>query len=88
MSISSLDISEARRQLSHLDERLHDEQVIWITKHNKKAFAVVEMEYLEAILETLDILNDPESLKMLTQSLADIRAGRLHAHADVERELL
>lgn len=87
MNDSTLDISEARTQISKLDERLREEQLIWITKHNKRAFACVDMEFMEALLETLEILKDPSALKSLQESLADIRAGRLIDHEDIERDL-
>lgn len=88
MSNDTLDISEARKQFSQLPSRLREQRVIWVTKHNKKAFAVVDMELMEAVLETLEILEDPDALKLLQQSLADIRAGHLHDHEDIEREML
>ena len=84
----TLDISEVRRQFTHLDERLRKAHVIWVTRRNKRAFAVVDLELMEAVIETFEILNDPEALKMLQCSLADITAGRLHDHDDVKRELL
>jgi len=87
MVAPTLDISEARKQLNSLDERLKDERVIYITRHNKKAFAVVDVDYLSAVIETIEILNDPEALRMLQQSIKEIRAGRLHDHDDVEKEL-
>ncbi len=87
-NIATLDISEARKQFSKLDERLKAEQLIWVTRHNKKAFAVVDLELMEAVLETMEILQDPKALRMLQESLADVQAGRLHDHEDVERELL
>lgn len=88
METSTLDISEARRQFSRLDERLREERVIWITRHNKKAFAVVDTDLLQTVLETIEILSDPDALSMLQEGLRDIRAGRLHDHEDVKRELL
>jgi len=88
MSTNTLDISEARKQFSKLDERLKKEKLIWVTRHNKKAFAIVDMDLMEAVLETLDILQDPKALTMLQESLADIRAGRLLDHEDIEREVL
>ncbi len=83
----TLDISEARKQLNSIDERLKDEHVIFIARHNKKAFAVVDLEYLSAVMETIEILSDPEAMRMLEESIQDIRAGRLHDHDDVEKEL-
>jgi antitoxin YefM len=88
MSGSTLDITEARKQLNSIDERLKDDRIIFITRHNKQAFAVVDIEYLSAVLETVDILSDQEAMQMLQQSIADISAGRLHDHDDVEKELL
>ncbi len=88
MGTSTLDISEARKQFSQLDKRLREERVIWITRHNKKAFAVVDSDLLQTILETIEILSDPDAWKMLQEGLRDIRAGRLHDHEDVNKELL
>lgn len=88
MSTVTLDMSEARKQFSSLPERLKDEQVIWITRHNKRAFAVVDMELMEAVLETLEILRYPTTLRMLQESLDDIREGRLIDHKAIERDLL
>lgn len=85
---TTLDISEARKQFSKLDQRLKNEPLIWVTRHNKRAFAVVDMELMETVLETLEILEDPKALQALQTSLADIRAGRLRDHEEIERELL
>jgi PHD/YefM family antitoxin component YafN of YafNO toxin-antitoxin module len=87
MTTSTLDISEARKKLTQMDERLRRDRVIWVTRHNKRAFAMVDTELLEAVLETLEILSDPEACKMFQESLQDIRAGRLHDHEDVKSEL-
>lgn len=88
MSQGTLDITEAREQISRLAERLRNEQVIRITRRNRPVFAVVDLEYLEAILETIEILSDPESQRVFMESLEDIKRGRLHDHEDVKRELL
>ena len=88
MTAGSLDITEARRQFNKLDERLRDEHVIFITRHNQQAFAVVDIDYLSTVLETIEILSNPESYGMFLQSLEDIKAGRLHDHEDVKRELM
>jgi antitoxin YefM len=85
---ATLDISEARKQFSKLDKRLKEERLIWVTRHNKKAFAIVDMELMEAVLETLEILQDPNALRMLQESFADIHAGRLHEHEAIEKELM
>lgn len=88
MVSETLDISEARKQMASLADRLRQERVIRVTRHGKDAFALVDLEYWSAVMETLEILADPEALKMLQDSIADIRAGRLYDHEDVKRELL
>lgn len=88
MGTATLDISEARRQLNSLDERLEEEFVIYITRHNKKAFVMVNLDYFSGLGETLEILADPEAVQMLQSSFDDIRAGRLYDQDDVEKELL
>ena len=75
MEPSTLDISEARKQFSRLDERLREDRVIWITRHNKKAFAVVDTDLLQTVLETIEILSDPDAFQMFQEGLRDIRAG-------------
>ena len=87
MSEATLDISEARKQFNSLDKRLAKERVITVTRHNKAAFAVVDLEYLNAVLETLEIMTDPDSYRVFMKSLDDVRRGRLHDHDDVEQEL-
>ena len=88
MSDITIDISEARSQISRIDERLKREHVIRVTRHKKDAFAFVDVEYLEALQETVEVLSDPESMKLLAASIEDIRHGRVHDHEDVKRELL
>ena len=88
MTTATLDISEARKQFNRFDEMLREQQVIKVTRHGKEAFAVVDLEFLQTILETIEIMQDKESYDMLQRSLDDIREGRLHDHDDVKRELL
>ena len=87
MSSATLDISEARSTLSTMVDRLRENNVIWITRHNKKAFAIVNHELMEALLETLEILRDPAALQLLQESLNDIRSGQLVDHEDLKQEI-
>jgi len=86
MDAATLDISEARKQLHSFEKRLDSENLIYITRHGKKAFAVINLEYLQTVLETIDILSDPDALQMLQKSLDDIREGRVYDHDDVVEE--
>ena len=88
MAGAKLDISEARAQFSSLDKRLKDEHVIQILRHNKPAFAVIDIDYLESVLETLEILSDPDAMRQLEASLEDIREGRVVSIDEAMDELL
>lgn len=83
---ATLDISEARKQLNTLDERLKADRVICVTRHSKKAFAVIDLDYLSALMDTIEILADKDAMDMLSSSIDDVKAGRVHDHADVEKE--
>ena len=83
----TIDISEARKRFNTLDRDLKDRPVIYITRHNREAFAVVDIEYLETVMETMEVLGDPEAMQMLNESLRGIERGELIDQEDVEKEL-
>lgn len=87
MVAATIDITEARKEFNRLDERVGEERVIHVTRHGKPVFAVVDIEYLQAVLETIEIVSDPEAFRMFREGLEDIREGRVHSHEDVKREL-
>ena len=87
MIAETLDITEARRQFGSLPERLKEARIIWVTRHHKRAFALVDMYVMEALMETLDIFDDPGALRMLAESVEDIQAGRLIDHEKLRDEL-
>ncbi|MBM93097.1 MAG: hypothetical protein CMJ35_16035 [Phycisphaerae bacterium] len=85
---STMEMTEARNQFGKLQKRVQDERVIYVTKHGKKAFAVIDTEYLQIILETIEIVSDPESYRMFMESMEDIKNNRFIDHDDLKRELL
>lgn len=87
MATETLDISEARKRFNTLDRQLQDDPVIVITRHNKKAFAVINIDYLETLMETMEVLSDPEAVKMLEESMDAVKRGDLIDQKDVEEDL-
>lgn len=69
-----LTITETRRQLLELPEQLTDEPVI-ITKHGKPAMVAISYGQFESMMETLEILSDPEFAAQLRQSIAQAQRG-------------
>ncbi|MQA75684.1 MAG: type II toxin-antitoxin system prevent-host-death family antitoxin [Solirubrobacterales bacterium] len=80
--------TEARSTLSELlDEVNERHEHVVITRKGRPAGVVLSSEEYEAIAETLEILEDDDTLEALRDSEADVREGRLHPLADVRREL-
>ncbi len=83
---AQIDISEARQDFHKLDEKVSMERVLYVMRHQRKAFAIVDIEYMESMLETIDLLGDPDGAMLLEQGLEDLRAGRVVPHDTVEQE--
>jgi prevent-host-death family protein len=76
---------------AHLTELLDDvesrhEHVV-ITRKGRPAAVVVSTDEWEALEETLEILQDEDTLGALQESEEDVKAGRLFSLDEVRREL-
>lgn len=84
--MKTIPIAKGREIFNNLDVALREHKIIKITRHGRIVFAAVDLDYFEAITETIEILSDPEATKMLQRAIDDILAGRMHDHADVASE--
>jgi prevent-host-death family protein len=88
MSSEDLNITEARKRLTNLPEDLAETpRAIRITRKGEPVLAVLPWEFYESLLETLEIMGDPELMDSLRKGVEDIKAGRLHSVEDIEKEL-
>ena len=80
--------TEARARLTELldDIEARHEHVV-ITRKGRPAAVIVSTEEWEALEETLEILQDEETLGALRESEEDVKAGRLFSLDEVRREL-
>ena len=84
----TIPFTEARSKLSELLddlERRHEHVVI--TRNGRPAGVLIPAAELEAIEETLEVLQDDELLQALRESEEDVKAGRLSTLSEVRREL-
>jgi antitoxin YefM len=80
--------TEARSRLTELlDEVNKRHEHVVITRNGRPAGVVLSTEEYEALMETLEVLEDDEALEALRESEEDFRAGRLHSLDEVRREL-
>ena len=80
--------TDARAGLTELlnDVEARHEHVV-ITRNGRPAAVVISSEEWEAIEETLDVLQDEQTLDDLHQSAEDVKAGRLSSLDDIRHEL-
>jgi antitoxin YefM len=80
--------TEARARLTELlDEVNERHEHVVITRNGRPAGVVLSSAEYEALAETLEVLEDDETLEALRESEADVRAGRVYPLDEVRREL-
>ena len=80
--------TEARARLTELlDEVETRHEHVVITRNGRPSAVVLSTEEYEALEETLEILQDEETLEALRESEQDVRADRLFSLEEVRREL-
>ncbi|MBI3291505.1 MAG: type II toxin-antitoxin system Phd/YefM family antitoxin [Elusimicrobia bacterium] len=75
---------ELPRVISRIDARL-DRYVI--TKRGKPVVVMMSVEDYESLMETLDILADPQAMAGLRRGEEDIRKGRTRPWEDIKASL-
>ena len=87
--MTELTISEARKALLDLPEKLArtPERSVTITRRGQPVLAILPWEFYESIVETLDILGDPEMVRVLRESLEDLKRGSVVSNAEAKKRL-
>ena len=71
-----LPLGEVKSHLSELVGRVHDHhERVTVTVHGRPSAVLVAPEDLERLEETLEILRDPETMKRLASSDAELARG-------------
>lgn len=83
-----MSVSEAKDKLSQLVESVeatHDAVVI--TRHGRAAVALISVDDLDSLQETLRLLADPHHAEEVAEADADIAAGRTLSLDEVREQL-
>jgi prevent-host-death family protein len=88
-------ISEIREQIMRLPERFEeDPEAVTVTRHGKPVMTILPtesyralIEMVEALQETLEILQDDELMAAFRRGVKDMEEGRIKPLDDVLREL-
>ena len=84
-----LSIVEARNRLTQLPEFLEQEEAhsVTITRRGKPVLAVMSYDLFDSILETLEVMSDPELMAQLRQSIREADEGKLVEWETVKQEM-
>jgi len=96
LTMTTLPLGEAKAHLSELVGRVHaHHERVTVTVHGRPSAVLVAVEDLEQLEETLTILRDPETLRRLAESDAELARGEtvsaeelaeaIHQHRSAER---
>lgn len=86
--LKDIPITTARHELTSLPERLEkDPSAVAITRRGRPVLAVLPWEMYETLLETLEVLGDPDLMEALRCSLEEIESGQTIAWEDAKRTL-
>jgi antitoxin YefM len=68
---------DARRELTKLPEKLGaNPATVAVTRRGKPVLAIMTWEDYQAILETLEILDDDEAVGQLRRSIKEVKEGK------------
>jgi PHD/YefM family antitoxin component YafN of YafNO toxin-antitoxin module len=95
MKETTLPISEAQREITNLPDRFTEElEATIVTRSGKKVMAILPyhtyqalLETIESLQETLEIVQDEEMMAAFRKGLEEIERGETVAWEDVEKEL-
>ncbi len=85
--MQKLTITEARNRFMKLPDEAASNQIIAVTRRNKEVMAVMSWELYEGLLETIEILADPELMKNLKNGMEEIKSGKTHTIEEARKRL-
>lgn len=74
----TLSMAEARNKLTQLpDEFAQDseDRAVTVTRHGRPVLAIMPYELYDSIVETLEVMSDPELVAALRQSVREAAQG-------------
>ena len=77
-STTGVSLSDAgERSSAILESVVSTESNFVVSEHGRPEAVILPYDEYESLVETLNILSDPDTMAVLEESEADIRAGRL-----------
>ena len=84
----SMNITEVRSRLTSLsDDLAAGKDTLAVTKRGKPVLALMPWDMYEALVETMEVMSDPDLMQAFREGVRDIREGRTRSLAEVKAEL-
>lgn len=86
--MTTVPLAEARAQLSRLvDEAVRTHQRVEVTRQGRRAAVIISADDYDSIMETLDILSDPELVREIREAEEDAERGEVYSLEEVTEEM-
>lgn len=83
--MSTAPLTEARDRLSEIVDEVSTRGTEWIiTRHGRPTAVIVSFADYEALIETLNILSDEDTMEALDEAAEDLAEGRIGDAASTE----
>jgi prevent-host-death family protein len=80
----TIPVSKAKTSFSELLKRIKEHHESFaITQRGKIEGVLIGIDEYESLLETLEILSDPDLMRSIQRGLDDERRERLHSHKEI-----
>ncbi len=88
MKTTELTIVDARRELMSLPETLErGPMAVRVTRRGKPVLAILSWEDFESLMETMEIMSDPETMEQLRKGIQDVKEGRTVPWEEAKKQL-
>ena len=86
--VNTLSMKELRPELPKVIEQIDSKLDRYvITKRGKPVAVMMSIDDYESLIETLEILADPQAMAGIRKGEENIRTGKVHSWQDVKRSL-
>jgi antitoxin YefM len=80
-------VTKAKKELLDIIKQMaEDDSTVTVTRNGLAVGVLMTPDRYAGLMETIEILGDPKTLKALAASRRDFRAGRTHEHDEVWRD--
>ena len=88
LGMEGIPITTARGMLTRLPEKLAKEKrAVTLTRRGKPVLVVFPWDLFESLMETMEIMEDPEMMAAIREGIEDMQQGNLISHEEVAARL-